>query len=446
MARTRRLLRVMSAVMEYPWAISDDGMALIERILDRAITGTDVDIEAVATQIGRPLDNTGGRVEMRGSVAVFDIQGPLFRRSDLFTNISSSTTVENLAVDLQRAADNSLITHILLNIDSPGGQVNGIQEFADQVREVAAIKPVVAYVDGIGASGAYWIASAANSIVLNDTSLVGSIGVVASIRDNRAAQEKQGVRQYEIVSTQSPFKRPDVATEQGRAQIQEMVDALASVFIDRVASFRGVTAEDVMSRFGQGKMLPAKAALDAGMADEISRFEPLVARLAVEHGSPRAISAKEKPMAGNNPTTTQPGGETQPAPQPTTNPAPAATTIPAPAATTAPSPAATTNTERQRIAAILTCPEAEGREGLAQMLALETEENVEVARRILGASPKAVAGAAAPAPNPLAAEMAKFKNPEVGPAGNAAADDSPQAEASRVLAFVSPARRLPNAS
>jgi signal peptide peptidase SppA len=447
MARTRRLLRVMSAVMEYPWAISDDGMALIERILDRAITGTDVDIEAVATQIGRPLDNTGGRVEMRGSVAVFDIQGPLFRRSDLFTNISSSTTVENLAVDLQRAADNSLITHILLNIDSPGGQVNGIQEFADQVREVAAIKPVVAYIDGIGASGAYWIASAANTIVLNDTSMVGSIGVVASIRDNRGAQEKQGVRQYEIVSTQSPFKRPDVATEQGRAQIQEMVDALASVFIDRVASFRGVSAEDVMARFGQGKMLPAKQAMDAGMADEISRFEPLVARLAVEQGSPRAtISKKENPMAGNNPTTTQPAAETQPAPQATTNPAPAATTNPAPVATTAPLHVATTNTERQRIAAILTCPEAEGREGLAQMLALETEENVEVARRILGASPKAVAGAPAPAPNPLAAEMAKFKNPEVGPAGNTATDDSPQAEASRVLAFVSPTRRLPNAS
>lgn len=446
--RSRQLVRVWSAVMEYPWAISNEGMDLIERILDRAMAGADVDLAAVATQIGRPLDNTGGRVEMRGSVAVFDIQGPLFRRSDLFTNVSSSTTVENLAVDLKKATDNSLISHILLNIDSPGGQVNGIQEFADQVRESAAIKPVIAYIDGIGASGAYWIASAANSIVVNDSSMVGSIGVVATMRDNRAAQERQGVKTHEIVSTQSPFKRPDVATEQGRAQIQEMVDALADVFIARVASFRGISAEDVLAKYGQGRMLPAKQAMEAGMADEISRFEPLVARLAVDSGSPRAsISVKENPMSTPN-TSPAPAATTAPAPAATTNPAPVAATVPAPAAATVPAPVATTMTERQRISAILTCPEAEGREGLAQMLALETEENVEVARRILGASPKAVAGMAAPAPAPnaLAEHMAKLPNPQVGPPAGGANDDSPQAEAGRVLAFVSPTRRLPNAS
>ncbi len=437
--RTRQLLRVWSAIMEYPWAISPEGQAMIEAVLERAMAGTDVDLAAVAQQIGRPLDNTGGRVEMRGNIAVFDVQGPLFRRSDLFTNISSSTTVENLAVDLKKATDNTMVSHILLNIDSPGGQVNGIQEFADQVREAAAIKPVVAYIDGIGASGAYWIASAANSIVINDTSLVGSIGVVASIRDNRAAQEKQGVKQYEIVSTQSPFKRPDVATEQGRAQIQEMVDALAGVFIDRVASFRGISADDVMSRFGRGKMMPAKQAMDAGMADEISRFEPLVARLAVESGSPRAfITVKEIPMSTPITPPAQPA-----AAAPTPDPVPA----PATPVATAPAPQPPTMTERQRIAAILTCPEAEGRESLAQMLALETEENVEMARRVLAASPKAAAAAPAPTPNALAAEMAKLKNPQVGPAGgDAAGDDSPQAEASRVLAFANPARRLPHAS
>ena len=452
MARTRNLLRVWSAIMEYPWAISDEGRMVIEGILDRAMAGADIDLAAVATQIGRPLDNTGGRVEMRGSIAVFDVQGPLFRRSDLFTNVSSSTTVENMALDLQKAADNSLITAILLNIDSPGGQVNGIQEFADQVSEVGAIKPVVAYIDGIGASGAYWIAAAANKIVVNDASMVGSIGVVASIRDNRAAQERQGVKQYEIVSTQSPYKRPDVATVEGRAQIQEMVDALADVFIDRVASFRGISADDVLARYGQGKMLHAKAAIDAGMADEVSRFEPLVARLAVDAGSPRVmISVKENFMA--TPTTTAA----------TTNHSPVATLNSLPAQPpTLPAAEPTVNTtyttgtitvindpvaiERQRISAILTCPEAEGREGLAQMLALETDEQVEVARRILDKAPKAAA-TAAPAPNALAAEMAKLKNPQVGPAGGGSAtDDSPQAEAARVLAFASPTRRFTVAS
>src|SRR4030095_5855434 len=298
MSRTRPLLRVMSAIQEYPWAISDEGMTTIQAILDRAMNGKDVDLDAVAARIGKPLENTGGRVEMRGSIAVLDVEGPLFRRADLFSDISGATTVQNLALDLRKAADNPLISHIVLNIDSPGGQFNGIQEFADQVREVSAIKPVVAYVDGMAASGAYWIASAADRIVLNESSLVGSIGVFASVRDNRAAQERQGVKQYEIVSSKSPFKRPDASTEAGRAQILEVVDALADVFIGRVAAFRSISAEDVLARYGQGKILPAQQAMAAGMADEILSFEPLVARLAAEASPTRAvITVKENSMA-----------------------------------------------------------------------------------------------------------------------------------------------------
>ena len=148
----------------------------------------------------------------------------------------------------------------------------------------------------------------------------------------------------------------------------------------------------------------------------------------------------------------------------TANPTPAATTNTSPAQPpVAEQPATYTVTttglitatndpitvERQRISAILTCPEAEGRDGLARMLALETHESVEIARRVLGAAPKATAAAAAPAPAPnaLAAEMAKIPNPQVGPAGGGSAnDDSPQAEAARVLAFASPARRITVAS
>jgi hypothetical protein len=80
------------------------------------------------------------------------------------------------------------------------------------------------------------------------------------------------------------------------------------------------------------------------------------------------------------------------------------------------------------------------------MLALETDESVETARKVLAAAPKASVAAPAPAPNALAAEMAKLKNPEVGAGGGGANDDSPAAEASRVLAFANPARRLPHAS
>jgi hypothetical protein len=91
--------------------------------------------------------------------------------------------------------------------------------------------------------------------------------------------------------------------------------------------------------------------------------------------------------------------------------------------------------ERQRIAAILTCEEAKGREELARALALETNHTVEAAKKLLAAAP--VAAAPAPVVNALEAHMAQIENPKVGvPAEKTEADDSPATEAQRILAFV----------
>ena len=124
----------------------------------------------------------------------------------------------------------------------------------------------------------------------------------------------------------------------------------------------------------------------------------------------------------------------------TTTPVPApAAAAPAPAP--AIPPAAPPVNERERIAAILTAPEAEGREQLARHLALSTDLTPEGARAILAASPKAAAATPAPPANPLAVEMGRLKNPDVGVRGPDV-DDSPAAEASRVLAFVPAARKV----
>jgi len=261
--------------------------------------------------------------------------------------------------------------------------------------------------------------------------MLGSVGVVASVTDNRDAQRRQGVTRYEIVSSQSPFKRPDPATEQGRSQLQDMVDALADIFISRLALFRNTTADNVAQNFGQGKILIAKQAIGAGMADEVTNFEPLVARLAADR-SPRAfISAtttKELPMAE----ATQAVAPPNPTQTPTPVAAPATPSSPQATPTEQPRPAVN---ERERMRAILSAPEAQGREQMARTLALETDLDAAAAIKVLASSPKQ-----GPA-NPLAAEMAFVANPKVG-AGGGDGDDSPQSEAARILAFVPQARRV----
>lgn len=431
----RQLLRILSAIQERPWAITERMMRTIMDIVETNVAGGTMDIEAVAARIGRPLDNTGGRVQMRGDTAIIGVEGPIFRYADIFTEISGATSVEHLATDFQAALDNPAVNQIVLQVNSPGGQVDGINEFADMVRAGSAKKPVTAYVDGLGASGAYWIASAASRVIANESSFLGSIGVVVSVTDNRDAQERQGVKRYEIVSTQSPLKRTDIRTDEGKAQLLAIADALAEIFIGRVAQFRGTTPESVASNYGRGGLMIARQAVAAGMADEVSQFEPLLARLQGARSRPITGAAATAQLEASMETNTPPPATPAAAPSPVPVSAPAST---------APTTETIIQAERARCQGILTCEEAKGRKEMARHLAFNTSMSVEEARTLLKVAPKAEAvptTGPTPASNPLAAAMTQVPNPKVGTGNSGEGADTPEAEAASILKFVPKARR-----
>lgn len=404
--------RVMSLILDHPWAITQPALAQILDVIDRRVHEA-VDVDAVSAHLGRPLLNTGGQVTIRDNVAVMDVTGPIFRYANIFTAISGATSVEDFGLNLQTALETSNVQQILLNINSPGGQADGINEMADMIRAADTQKPITAYVGGLGASAAYWLASAARRIVVNESAFLGSIGVVVAFEERSA-----GGKRYEFVSSQSPRKRPDPATEAGRQQLQEMADSAAQLFIDRVARFRGVSSDDVIQNFGGGGVLMGSAAVRAGMADALGSFEGLIEEL---NSTKQEVSS----MAANN------------SPATAANPSPPAQEPVIPAGPTA-------ETERARIAAILGLEEAKGNEALAQQLALTPGLDAESAKRILAAAPKANATPPPPA-NPLAAAMANVANPKVG-AGTDDSDESASAEANRILALVPARHRTSRAS
>jgi len=153
------------------WAMTPGMFETLVSIVDR----DNLSPEAVAAQLGRPLDNAH-TVTLRDAVAVIPIDGPIVRRADMFSAISGATALATLATDLRAALDNPSVTSILLQIDSPGGDANGVGEFAAMVREAGARKRIVAYIGGTGASAAYWIAAAAAEVVVASTALVGASG------------------------------------------------------------------------------------------------------------------------------------------------------------------------------------------------------------------------------------------------------------------------------
>lgn len=259
----------LDLALQQPWLTDRETLETVLAIAGRWSEGP----EAVAQKLGRPLMNTRGDVMVRDGVAVISVTGPIFRRANLFTEVSGATSIETLATDFRAAMDDPQITGIVLDIDSPGGSASGISEFSQQVFDARGEKPVTAYVGNLGASAALWIASAAETLVINETASLGSLGVVAGFRLDADPSR------IEIISSQSPRKRPDPTTPEGRADIQTLVDDLAQVFVETVARNRGVDVETVLSDFGQGGMLVGKKAVEAGMADRLGSLENVIAGL-----------------------------------------------------------------------------------------------------------------------------------------------------------------------
>jgi signal peptide peptidase SppA len=278
-----------------PWAIKPDALEGILAIAGRievtpkmivALHGYEYD--AVEAKRGRKVDDTDN-VTYRNGVAIIPVDGSIVRRADFFSSVSGAVSVNSLARDFTAALRDESVQAILFNIDSPGGEVNGINELADMIYAARKTKPIHAYISHLGASAAYWIASACSEIVADATSQVGSIGVVGTMPN----PEKDAKRTVEFISSQSPHKRPNIATEGGRAQVQARVDALADVFVAAVARNRKVSQAIVLKDFGGGGMFVGKDAVKAGLVDKIGSFEATLAALVAGQDDVADSAAKD---------------------------------------------------------------------------------------------------------------------------------------------------------
>jgi ClpP class serine protease len=271
--------RAYLAAVNGDWAIQFEWIDRILEIAAREHGG----LQAVEAERGEELEYAYN-VEVRDGVAIIPITGPIFRYANLFTYYSGGTSVSIIARDFNIALNDARVDSILFEINSPGGEVTGISELANMIYAARGRKPMTARVGGMCCSAAIWLASACGDIVIDDTAILGSIGVYAAYLDTKKADAKNGFREIKIVSNQSPKKVPDPSTPEGEKLIQARVNALADVFIAAVARNRDVSVETVMSDFGQGDVFIGQHAVDAGLADRLASFEEALAELAQAHG------------------------------------------------------------------------------------------------------------------------------------------------------------------
>ena len=256
--------RILAKLFSVPWIIEEDWLANIIEI-----ARYEGDFEALQAKLSHPLTETKTAF-VRNGVSHIPISGPIFPKSNLMTNLSGATSLSTFAKDFQVALEDDSVNKIILDIDSPGGAVTGINEMANIIYAAREKKDIVSYISGTGASAAYWLAAAAHEMVLDATARVGSIGVVV------AYPGKTDDSRIEIVNTASPNKRIDPNTKKGKKVVTDELNALADVFISTVAVNRGVTEETVRTKFGRGGVLVGQNAVDVGMADRLGSFEQLM--------------------------------------------------------------------------------------------------------------------------------------------------------------------------
>ncbi len=179
---------------------------------------------------------------------------------------------DDLAKQIKKADRDDAVRGIIFEIDSPGGSVLPSKEIADVIKETK--KPTVAWIRSTGASGAYWIASAADKIVADETSITGSIGVIGSYLQYEKLFEKYGITYEQFTSgpykdTGSPYKAP---RSDERAYFQQKIDALKDVFIDAVAENRNMSREKV-ARLATGELFLGAEALEVGLVDVLGGKE-----------------------------------------------------------------------------------------------------------------------------------------------------------------------------
>lgn len=266
-------------VLNAPWAILPDRLNEIREIYFTHLRGEKIDINIIETQTGKKLQNEEQGYEMQGKVALIPIEGVIAKKMNLFSRISGGVSTQLIERDFKQAMADPAVESIVFVIDSPGGTVDGTQELANLIYESRGQKPVLGYTDGSMASGAYWIGSAMDQLyVSGDTTVVGSIGVVAQHTDVSKAEEARGFKTTEI--TAGKYKR--IASEhaplsdEGRAVIQGIVDDIYTAFVNDVARNRSASVDDVLTKMADGKLFIGKKALEAGLVDGVSTLAGLI--------------------------------------------------------------------------------------------------------------------------------------------------------------------------
>ena len=365
--------------------------------------------ETMAATMGGKRSDAGYMIVNR--TAVIPITGKLVHRGGFMDAMSGVQSYQATAAMFDAAMGDPDVSRIVLEVDSPGGEVAGAFDLADHIFASRGDKPITAVATEMAASAAYLMASAADEIVLPRTGKVGSIGVLTAHVDRSGAMKKAGVAVTYIFAGDKKVDGNPAGPlpDRVRAELQGDIDQMYDLFVSSVAKYRGAHISADAVRATQAGMYLGQAAIGAGLADHMDTFANVV------QNAPRSIAVRKGSRSSphsqsqENPMTDAEKAAAEKAQLEAINSAKAEGSKAGAAA------------ERTRIQSIITHANAEGRETLAQHLAFDSDMTADAAVALLDKTPKAKAEKADAKETPLERAMRMQGTPNIS--GAAASDD-----------------------
>jgi signal peptide peptidase SppA len=306
--------RILSAFYGQVWAIERSKFDEIESVLLARAAGERLSDDEIRARIGqgrRPVfgaydieadtmawaaaDGTEPSMAGRQIVAVVGVYGTLTHRASMFTDTSGLASAEAIGARVKAAAADPGVKGIVLDVDSPGGSVYGMQELAAEIRAARAVKPVRGVANARAGSAGYWALAQAEMVYVTPSGEAGSIGVFVQHEDRSEALAKEGVKVTTIAyGKNKALGGPhEPLSDEARADLEKRVAEYGRAFEADVAKGRGVTAAAVRKDFGQGLMFSAAEAVARGLADKIATLDEVVRLTAKAKGPAPAKVAAE---------------------------------------------------------------------------------------------------------------------------------------------------------
>ena len=269
-----KLLEIMSA----PWMLAPEQLAEIQAIYQSHLRGDKIDIKGIVAKVAAQESPVKGYDVIDGA-AIITIDGIISKKRTFWSYFFGGSASSEVAQLFSAAMADPAVESILLDIDSPGGTVDGTQELAELIFSYRGQKPIIAWTDGKMASAAYYIGAAADAIYISgDMPDIGAIGVTMLHVDYSEAARKAGVRETDIYAGRykriASSNRP--LSGEGKAYLQDQVDYVYSVFVNDIARFRNKTVVEVLEKMADGRIFIGRQAIKAGLADGVSARDRLL--------------------------------------------------------------------------------------------------------------------------------------------------------------------------